>query len=996
MPVNFLTDSERRRLNSFPLEITTADLVAFFTLSTADLDQLPKTSTAHNQLGFALQLCTLRYLGFCPDSFSAIPKNVVAFIAGQLGIKEATIEAYGSRSQTRTDHFQLIQKYLGFRKATRDDLATLDAWLLERALEHNRPTLLLEMLCERLHALKLVRPGISLLERMISTARSRAIEQTWRLVEPLLTQQYQTALDKLLEVDEQKRRTLLVWFRTSATSSSPASILSTLEKINELRALGVEEFDLSVLNPNRLKLLAQIGRKADSQQLQRLAPNKRYPILIAFLHQALCDTIDEAVDLYDRFFAEAYSRAGRELDEFRRSVAKATNEKVRLFHKLGHILLDPQITDAEVRAFVYREISPKQLRAAVDECERIMRPDDDSYFDLLATRYYRLRQFAPAFLDTFVWRAAKEDDPLIEAIEVLRELNAEQIRKVPDDAPLEFIPDKWLSFVIDENQQFNRRYYELCLLWQIREAVRAGNLWIEGSRRYANPESYLIAPARWSELRVEACRLMKAPQEGELRLAERTNEFHQLARCLDEQLCDQRIVRIENGELIVSPLEAEERPASAIELEDLIADRLPSIDLPALLIEVDSWVGFSEAFTHAGGSEARKRDLLPTLYASILAQSGNFGLTQMAQMSDFTYRQLAWTTMWYLREETLKAATTQLVNFHYQQPLSQVWGGGTLSSSDGQRFPVTVKTSNATALPRYFGYGRGLTFYTWTSDQHSQFGTKVIPATLRDATVVLDEILDNETELPLHTHSTDTSGYTEIIFALFDLLGLEFAPRIRDLGEQRLFRVDEAADYPQVRQLLRGKINRELILDRWEDLLRVAGSLKLGWVTASLLIGKLHAMPRQNSLVKLLHEYGRLVKTNFILRYLGSEEYRRRINLQLNKGEALHALRRFLFVAQQGEIRKRQPEEQLNQAACLNLVTNAVIVWNTVYMSAVLEQLKREGRQIDIADTKHLSPVRYEHINVFGKYKFPVAEELSRRKLRPLRKPREVAEPAMV
>src|SRR5438105_4339408 len=105
MPVSFLTDSERTHLSSFPIEITTFDLVAFFTLSAADLDQLPKTSTAHNRLGFALQLCTLRYLGFCPDNLSTIPKNVVAFVAGQLGIKEATTDAYGSRNQTRTDHF---------------------------------------------------------------------------------------------------------------------------------------------------------------------------------------------------------------------------------------------------------------------------------------------------------------------------------------------------------------------------------------------------------------------------------------------------------------------------------------------------------------------------------------------------------------------------------------------------------------------------------------------------------------------------------------------------------------------------------------------------------------------------------------------------------------------------------------------------------------------------------------------------------------------------
>jgi hypothetical protein len=109
----------------------------------------------------------------------------------------------------------------------------------------------------------------------------------------------------------------------------------------------------------------------------------------------------------------------------------------------------------------------------------------------------------------------------------------------------------------------------------------------------------------------------------------------------------------------------------------------------------------------------------------------------------------------------------------------------------------------------------------------------------------------------------------------------------------------------------------------------------------------------------------------------------------LNKGEALHSLRRFLFVANEAQIRKRHPDDQLNQASCLNLVTNAVVVWNTVYMWEVIRQLKYEGRQIDDADIKHLSPARYEHINVFGKYSFPVEEELSRRKLRPLRNPGE-------
>ena len=216
-------------------------------------------------------------------------------------------------------------------------------------------------------------------------------------------------------------------------------------------------------------------------------------------------------------------------------------------------------------------------------------------------------------------------------------------------------------------------------------------------------------------------------------------------------------------------------------LNDLVAERLPRVELAEVLIEVDSWTGFTQFFRHAGGARSRNPDLGRHVYAAILAQACNFGLTTRADLADLTYRQLAGTTDWYLREETLKAAFSALVDFPHQLPLAEAWGGGTLSSSDGQRFPVRGSAENAAALPEYFGLGRGLTFYTWTSDQYSQYGSKVISSTVRDATHVLDEILE---------HTTDTAGYTEIVFALFHLLGLQFAPRIRDLGAQRWYRLD--------------------------------------------------------------------------------------------------------------------------------------------------------------------------------------------------------------
>ncbi len=308
---------------------------------------------------------------------------------------------------------------------------------------------------------------------------------------------------------------------------------------------------------------------------------------------------------------------------------------------------------------------------------------------------------------------------------------------------------------------------------------------------------------------------------------------------------------MEKGRGGVSPLEAEERPPRVEPLEETLTARLPLLDFPDLLIEVDQWTGFSHPLRHLHGREPRRPDCLPVLSAALLAQGCNFGFARMAQMAEIPVDRLAWCTTWYRREDTLKAATDALVNFHHRLPLSQRWGGGTLSSSDGQRMPVAGKIRNATALHRSFP-SQGLTFSSWTSDQFAQYGTKVVPATIRDAASVLDAILDNTTELSLVAHTTDTAGYTAMVLALFDLLGMQFAPRLRDIGDQQLYRISREQKARHLAPRFKGIIQQDLILRHWEDFLRLAGSRKLGWVTASLCISKLQAYPRQNILARAL------------------------------------------------------------------------------------------------------------------------------------------------
>ena len=224
------------------------------------------------------------------------------------------------------------------------------------------------------------------------------------------------------------------------------------------------------------------------------------------------------------------------------------------------------------------------------------------------------------------------------------------------------------------------------------------------------------------------------------------------------------------------------------------------------------------------------------------------------------------------------------------------------------------------------------------------------------------------------------------MFALFDLLGMQFLPRLRDLGDYTLYPVDTSIKYKYINPLLAQKpLHTAWFVDDWNELLRVAASLKMGWVTASTFISKLQAYPRQHKLTQMLVEYGRLIRSTFIPTYLADKTNRQRILVQLNKGEQVHGLREFLFFDNKGQIRKQQPDDLVNLAGCLNLVSNAVIVWNTVYMQAAIEELRRRGQAVNEADFVHVSPVRFKHINRYSKFRFDLGDDLASSGLRPLR-----------
>jgi hypothetical protein len=234
------------------------------------------------------------------------------------------------------------------------DSGTRADWLLERALEHDKPTLLYERTCEQLRTEQRVRPGVTRLERWVAEARERAQGEPFRQLPPLLTDDCTRFLDTLLESDPARGMTPLAWRRRPAVSNSPRAIVGHLEQLTFLRAAGVEAWSLEALHPHRLTFLAHLARTSSAQALQRTPAGRRYPLRVAFLSQGLATVTDEVIEMFERCLAEAYARAGKDLEDLRKAMAPATNEKVPLLRELARAVLDPARADPHLRPTIYQ------------------------------------------------------------------------------------------------------------------------------------------------------------------------------------------------------------------------------------------------------------------------------------------------------------------------------------------------------------------------------------------------------------------------------------------------------------------------------------------------------------------------------------------------------------------------------------------------------------------------------------------------------------------
>jgi len=982
--------SEDQRIDLFALPKDERTLIRLYTLSQHDMAQVRRNRGEHNRLGFAVLLCHLRYPGQELWPNMEPDPRLVALVAKQIGVSPGAWSRYAKREATRREHMLRLMEVYGYQSFTSAHYQELLEWVHPTAMQTDQGLLLAQALLGEVRARQIIMPPIATIERLCAEATTRAERAVHQALTQALSPQQKQRLDSLLLAHEEARSfSTLTWLRQPSGTANAKNILGLISRLKLVRGIGLSEGLSQAIHQNRLLKLARVAAQTTAQHLRRFDEEQRHALLVALLLETSATLTDEVLAMHERILGTVFARAKRQHQEAFAQSAQVIKEKLKLLDRIGKALVEAKKSGGDPFAAIEAVVPWETFEASVTEAEKLEKVTADDSLGLIGSWYSQIRRYAPVLLENFQFNAAPVAEDLAEGIALLRRLNKSNARLVPQDAPTTFVRRRWGHYVFD-GDNIDRRFYELCVLSEMKNALRSGDLWVKGSRQFKDFEDYLLPQEAF--VRAKAGGLpLPVEADGERYLTRRLDLLREELEKVNDLAARGELpdVSIANGVLKVTPL-SNVVPEETGEAMRRAYRLLPHLRITELLLEVDQWTGFTRHFTHQKtDAPARSRELL---LAAILADGLNLGLTKMAEACpDATYTKLSWLAAWHIRDETYAAALAEIVNTIHRHTLAAAWGEGTTSSSDGQRFQVGGRGEPVGEVNLKYGTNPSALVYTFISDRYAPFHTRVINATARDATYVLDGLLYHESDIRIEEHYTDTAGFTDHVFGLCHLLGFRFAPRIRDLNDKRLYLPGRDGSYPALDGLIGGTINQAHLLTHWDEVLRLATSIRQGTVTASLMLRKLGSYPRQNGLALALREVGRIDRTLFLLKWLQDPELRRRVHAGLNKGEARNALARAVFFYRLGEMRDRSFENQNYRASGLNLVVAAIILWNAMYLERSIKSLSERGEPIREDLIPHLSPLGWEHINLTGDYIWKLSRKVAKGQFRPLRRPEDFA-----
>lgn len=993
-----LTAAEQKAFNTPPL-FTDAERDDFFKPDETLMPILNKLSGSVNKIGFLLQFGYFKATG----RFFEIANFAIAeinYVRQLLAITDTNLTLQNYNARTQRDHKTRIAKFfhcIPFDEKQKEILKTQIKQYVEKCI---RPKKILFSLAQQYRHEKKILPHFNTLCQLITQSYNSAEANCLSNVKANLTQEQQTMLDDLMPVDKKKnknpfQRAKLVFLKHLNQSTRPAKINETITNFAVVKVLYhplksvVEKLGLT---PQAIEYYAGWVYKARAAQVKQFpVAMKRYLHLICFVFHQYCQYQDTLIDVYlksvqsmlgaiERKKTEAYYLSREERNKAAKVVINDRNIARRTLREIKKTGLSTTLSATQKVKDILLLVDKAEVLPSDATCiERFEAQlqhaqENGEHFDRLEEAALALQRKVAKILMAVDFTTTEIPQSLREAIEYFKDKQG----NILPTATVDFLTEAQQKHLYTPKGKWRISLYKVLLFVAVADVLKSGTLTVSASYRYRPLGDYLLAKKSWEaqlEQMLEQYALTDFADVNEVMGNLKTQLNERFAKVdLHLKSGENKHIRFDKADKIIIITPKVEKPDTVKISELLKPYRYTSI--LRVLRDINSATFFADCFTHYSVKHSKAKPSVETLFGGIVAQGCNIGAAKVANTSTgIELNALNHALTWHFSLENVNAANDRIIELINDIPLPQLFRKDANllhTGSDGQKKGVCVDSLNANHSFKYYGHGQGVSIYTFVDERCALLYSMVISSSEREAGYVIDGLLNNDV-VRSDIHSTDTHGFSEIVFGLLYLLGVSFAPRIAKIKKQQLYTITpkrylKAKNY----QINPDKtINTALIKTHWPTILRVVGSIKAKKTTTSQILKRLSSYAVENPIYKSIRELGRIIKTVFILDYIDDVELRQKIQRQLNIVELSNKFSNAVFFANNQEFSQAMKEDQEIAIGCRRLMQNAIVLWNYLILSQQLLDCKNPIEKNSLlALIKNGSILTWGHINMQGEYDF--------------------------
>jgi TnpA family transposase len=893
-----LTAREIHELYGLP-SFTDEERCLYFDLSQAEHDTVDAVHTAAAAVHLVLQLgyfkAKRQFFVYDPETMNNDVQYIVKRHFPDIGI--LAIKALSK--PTRLAQERAILSLLDYRRCDGAAKADLERKARRIAMLSTQPITILREALQYLENQRVMAPGYRFLQDLVSRVAAGERRRITAMLGQAMTPETERKLAALLEsgeglylISELKHEPKDFSYKALRHEVARRKVFQPLYEFARTFLASV------ALSNESVKYYASLVHFYTVYKLQRMEQGTVRLYLLCFAYHRFRQTNDNLIEAFIYLINQYEKDAKASAETAAQQALEAASKSLNAAGKVLNLFIDDSISDdtpfSTVKEKAFSLLDHERFPLVADYMRSIAFDKTSfewSHYGKLSHAFKRNLRHLFADLD---FSGRVEDAPLLEAVSFLQSLLCQG--KVPRQSdpsafPVSVIPSGIRRYLFGTDGKHKGKSldidrYEFLIYRLIRNALEAGDVYVQDSSGFRRFEDNLISDERWINkdaiLKEIGAPMLLAPIEETL--ASSREKIEAMFASVNKRIEDgsnQHVKITGTGEkrrwTLLYPTEYEQ-------MDSPFYSQLPGIDIEELLWLVADKTGFLKDFTHILDRYVKDESDPRKLLACVVAMATNMGLKKMAEVSGFSPDDLQTTARNYLREETLHQANDTICNAISSLSIFDEYdiGGQRHSSSDGQHIETQIPTINARNTKKYFVLKKCVSGYTLVLN-HVPINAKIIGTHEHESHYVYDVLHNNTTDIKPERHSTDTHGTNQVNFWILLVFGYQFAPRYRNLRKKidGLIGFQHPKHYAGFLIKPGRKAYDGLICKEWPNIQRIMASIAQKDVTQANMVRMLASYGRQNQTKKALWELDNLCRTLYILTFIDDVELRRSVQKAL-------------------------------------------------------------------------------------------------------------------